>query len=333
MEKMLDQDDIDSMFAAAREAAQERKVEESKVRSDLYNFTRAGQISDEEMKAITSVNDFFAMNLKHTVGSWLRTKFLVKLVSGEQLPYSEFLERLSDPTYTVSIRLEPLGALGLLEFDLALAAPIVDLLLGGVGATASIRDLTDIEEEILTSLVQLIIRELNVAWAAIGLRFEFEQRENAGTAARMMSLAEKTLCMIFEVTMPEVKGFLNFCLPAVVLNSILRQLTSERDRPRRQTPEHHARLRDLAGATSVGMVLQFTPMKLLARDLASLTPGKVLRLPLSRYETAELCVGGLPMARAHPVRSAEHRGAQIVNLIADQSGPHPVAAKSSALPN
>ena len=42
------------------------------------------------MKAITSVNDFFAMNLKHTVGSWLRTKFLVKLVSGEQLPYSEF---------------------------------------------------------------------------------------------------------------------------------------------------------------------------------------------------------------------------------------------------
>ena len=155
----------------------------------------------------------------------------------------------------MSIRLEPLGALGLLEFDLALASPIVDLLLGGVGATAAIRDLTDIEEEILTSLVQLIVRELNVAWAAIGLRFEYEKRENAGTAARMMSMAEKTLCMIFEVTMPEVKGVLNFCLPAVVLNSILRQLTSERDRPRRQSHENHTRLRDLAGATSVGMVL------------------------------------------------------------------------------
>jgi len=107
-------------------------------------------------------------------------------------------------------------------------------------------------------------------------------------------------------------------MPAVVLNSILRQLAAERDRPRRQSPETLVRIRDLAGSTTVGIVLQFTPMKLLAKELATLAPGKILRLPLSRYETAELCVGGLPMARAHPVRSAEHRGAQIVNLIAGQ---------------
>jgi flagellar motor switch protein FliM len=306
MDKMLDQDDIDSLFAAARVNAPQRVIEDPKVRADLYNFTRAGQISDEQMKAISSVNDFFAMNLKHTVGGWLRTQFLVKLVSGEQLPYSEFLDRLSEPTYMCSVRLEPLGALALLEVDLALAAPIVDLLLGGVGGAAAVRELTDIEEEILKSVVQLITRELNTAWSAIGLTFEFEQRESAGSAARMMSVTEKTLCVSFEVKMPGVQGELNFCLPAVVLNSILRQLASDRDRPRRQSTEVQTRIRELAGATTVGMVLQFTPMKLQARELAALAPGKILRLPLSRYETAELCVGGLPMARAHPVRTAEH---------------------------
>jgi len=295
--------------------APQRVIEDPKVRADLYNFTRAGQISDEQMKAISSVNDFFAMNLKHTVGGWLRTQFLVKLVSGEQLPYSEFLDRLSEPTYMCSVRLEPLGALALLEVDLALAAPIVDLLLGGVGGAAAVRELTDIEEEILKSVVQLITRELNTAWSAIGLTFEFEQRESAGSAARMMSVTEKTLCVSFEVKMPGVQGELNFCLPAVVLNSILRQLASDRDRPRRQSTEVQTRIRELAGATTVGMVLQFTPMKLQARELAALAPGKILRLPLSRYETAELCVGGLPMARAHPVRTAEHRGAQIVGMV------------------
>lgn len=315
MEKSLDQDDIDNVFAAARLNAEEREVAEPPIRTDLYNFSRAGQISDEQMKAISAVNDFFARNLMHTVGGWLRTQFQVKLVSGEQLPYTEFLDRVTEPAYMCSIRLEPLGALGLLELDVALASPIVDVLLGGVGTKAPLRELTDIEEEILASVVQMIIRELNTAWSSIGLRFEYEQRESVGKAARMMPLAEKTLCMSFEVKMPEVQGVLNFCLPAVVLNSILRQLAAERNRPRRQSLDNHARLRDLVGETSVGLVLQFTPMKLQARELANLTPGKILRLPLSRYEMAELRAGGLPMARAHAVRTSEHRGAQLVSVI------------------
>jgi flagellar motor switch protein FliM len=319
MDKMLGQDDIEAMFAAARLSAQQGQVTAAGDMKEKYDFSRAGQISDEQMKAISAVNDFFARNLMHTLGGWLRTNFEVKLVAGEQLPYTEFLDRLVEPTYLCSVRLEPLGALGLLELDLALASPIVDVLLGGVGSKAPVRTLTDIEEEILKSVVQLIVRELNGAWTSIGLRFEYEQRESAGRAARMMPLGEKTLCVSFELRMPGVQGALNFCLPAVVLNSILRQLAEDPDRPRRQSNENQQRMRDLMGGTTVGMVLQFSPMKLPAHELASLAPGKIVRLPLSRYEMAELCVGGLPMARAHPVRSEEHRGAQIVALVEGQS--------------
>jgi len=321
MDKMLGQEDIEAMFAAARLASQQGQATEAKDTAEKYDFSRAGQISDEQMKAISAVNDFFARNLMHTVGGWLRTNFQVKLVAGEQLPYTEFLDRLVEPTYLCSVRLEPLGALGLLELDLALASLMVDVLLGGVGTKAPVRPLTDIEEEILKSVVQLIIRELNGAWTSIGLRFDFEQRESAGRAARMMPLGEKTLCVSFEVRMPEVQGALNFCLPAVVLNSILRQLAEDPDRPRRQSQENQRRMRDLVGATTVGTVLQFSPMKLPARELAALAPGKIVRLPLSRYEMAELCVGGVPMARAHPVRSDEHRGAQIVSFVEEQKRP------------
>jgi flagellar motor switch protein FliM len=253
MAKMLGQDDIDSLFAAARVGPADAAVADAKSRAELYNFSRAGQISDEQMKAISSVNDFFARNLMHTIGAWLRTQFQVKLVSGEQLPYTEFLERLSDPTYICSVRLEPLGALGLLEFDLALAAPIIDVLLGGVGRIGVVRELTDIEEEILTSVVQVVIRELNTAWLSVGLQFGFEQRESAGKVARMMSMSEKTLCMSFEIRMASVQGALNLCLPAVVFNAILRLLVAERDRPRRQSREAQMRLRELVGETQVGM--------------------------------------------------------------------------------
>lgn len=319
MDKILNQNSIESLFAEAQGIMPAPvAIKEAQVKTDVYKFRQAGQITDEQMKAISRVNDYFAINLKHTVGALLRTKFNVKLVSSEQLPYGEFLERVSEPTYLCSVRLEPLGAVGLLEFDVALAMPIIDLLLGGVGGDAPMRALTDMEEEILKSVVQLIVRELNTAWASIGLRFEFDQRETVGSAARAMAVSEKTLGVSFEVTMQEVQGMLNFCFPAT-LNSILRQFASEQDRRRRPSPENQARVRDLLGNTTVGMTLRFTPMRLHAKELATLAPGRVLRLPMSRYETAELCVNGVPMARAHPVRSAEHRGAQIISMVADHS--------------
>lgn len=324
MSATLDQDAIDSIFAEAKGERRDDGVSTGDATATApYNFTRAGQISVGEMKTITSVSDFFAMNLKHTIGGWLRAMFNVKLVSREQLSYQEFLDRLPDPNYICSIRLEPLGSLGLIEFDLALVAPIVDLLMGGVGDCAKVRDLTDIEEEILASVIQLIIRELNTAWASIGLRFEFDHRESAGSAARMMSLAEKTLCVSFEVTMAEERGALNLCIPSVVLNQILRRLHKERDRPRRLSHENQTRLRNLVGKTTVGTVLQFTPVKVQARELIHLEIGKILRLPISRYEASELCIGGLPTARAHPVRSQEHRGAQIETILNEKIPPKP----------
>src|ERR1700743_411745 len=163
MGKQLTQGDIDALFAASGTNAAEPG---SSVPLERYDFSRAGQISNNQMRAISSVNDLFARNMMHTMSAWLRTPFKMKLVAGEQLPFSEFLERLSSPSYICSIRLEPLGAVGLLELELALAAPIVDVLLGGVGRAWPTRELTDIEESILSSVVQMTVRGWNLGRAA-----------------------------------------------------------------------------------------------------------------------------------------------------------------------
>jgi flagellar motor switch protein FliM len=278
---------------------------------ELYNFSRAGQISHEQMRAIGTVNDLFARNLMHTLGAWLRTHFQVKAASARQMSYTEFVGRLKEPTYVCSIRMEPLGALGLLELDLLLASPVVDLLLGGIGRAAQVRELTDIEEAILNSVVEMIVRELNVAWHPVGLGFAFEKRETAAQVARMMPSSEKTMCVSFEVQMPEALGSLNLCLPTVVLNAILRQLISDRERPRRRSEENETRVRELLGEASFGAVLQFPPLRLRARELADIVPGTILRLPLPRHSAAELRVGGIALGRARPVRMGEHRGAQM----------------------
>jgi flagellar motor switch protein FliM len=249
-----------------------------------------------------------------SAGAWLRSEYKVQLVSGEQMGYGEFVERMSESTYVCSIRLEPLGAMGLLEIELSLASPMVDLLLGGKGRPEPPRTLTDIEELIMASVVQMMIKELNVAWAPVGLQFAFERRETISQVARMMPAGEKTLCVCFEVKMAEVQGVLNICLPAVVLNTILRRLSSGRERPRRIAEEVRARVRELLSESRVGSVLQFPPMRLQASRIAELQIGSVLRLPMPRHQAAELKVVGLSMGAAWPVRMGEHRGARMEAL-------------------
>src|SRR5260370_33656247 len=122
MEKNLQQEDIDALFAAAgASAAQKAKGLGGVNPPERYSFSRAGGISNEQMRAISSVNDLFARNLMHSLGAWLRTPLEVRLVAGEQLPYGDFVERIARPMYGCSIRLEPFDAVGLMEGDLAVA--------------------------------------------------------------------------------------------------------------------------------------------------------------------------------------------------------------------
>jgi flagellar motor switch protein FliM len=326
MEKHLNQNEIDSMFASARDQAAKdhadssRKPESGRLQ-ELYNFNRVGQISKEQMQAISAVNDLFARNLTHNLGAWLRTRFEVNLASAEQMMYSEFTETIPEPAYVCSARLEPLDVMGAVQMDLTMAPPIVDLLLGGVGRAGVLREPTDIEDAILFSVIEIVLRELNLAWQPVGLKFALDKREMEAQVLRLMPGTEKTLCVSFEISMPEARGSLNLCLPSVVLNTILRRLIAERDRPRRRSIEARERLSLLMLEAQFGAVLQFPLMRLNAQELAELVPGKVLRLPLARQSVAELRVGGLPVFSALPVRSGEHRGAQVKGHTVDAERP------------
>lgn len=311
MEKILGQAQIDSLFAQVPadggEAAKKRHGDQP----EAYNFSRAGQISNEQMRAISTVNDLFARNLMHTMGAWLRTEFQVNLVSGEQMTFIEFVERIPEMTYLCSVRLEPLGAVGLIELELTLAAPIVDLLLGGTGRAMQLRSLTDIEELIMASVLEIFIKELNAAWQPVGLIFKMEKRESSTQVSRLMPAGEKSLCVCFELKMPGALGGLNICLPSVVLNTILRKVIADRDKPRRRSPEIRQRVFELTGQARVGAVLQFAPVRMSSTEILNLRLGSVLRLPIPQHASAEIRVGGLRLGEARPVRSGEHRGARL----------------------
>jgi flagellar motor switch protein FliM len=315
MEKTLKQDEIDALFQAARSSTPEAGPAEVKARVVPYNFSSAGQISTEQLRAISMLNDLFARNLTHNLAAWLRTRFQVNLVSAEQIQFNEFLLRIPEISYVASVRLEPLGALSVLQLDLALAPPVIDLLLGGEGKEGPLRELTDIEESILGSVVEIICRELTAAWQPVGLSFNFERRQMQTQVARIMSVTEKTLCLSFEIRMPHSSGLLNLAFPAVVANTILRRLTSDWGRRRRHAGETRARMETSARKIRFGGSLQLPTVRLAASEIEDLEVGSVLRFDLPANTLPIWQVGGQQLSEAQAMRHGSHRGARIERTI------------------
>jgi flagellar motor switch protein FliM len=311
MEKTLKQDEIDALFQAARSSTPEAERAEVRARVVPYNFSSAGQISTEQLRAISMLNDLFARNLTHNLAAWLRSRFQVNLVSAEQIQFNEFLLRIPEISYVASVRLEPLGALSVLQLDLGLAPPIIDLLLGGEGKDGPLRELTDIEESILGSVVEIICRELTAAWQPVGLSFNFERRQMQTQVARLMAVTEKTLCLSFEIRMPHSSGLLNLAFPAVVSNTILRRLTSEWGRRRRHAGETRERMEAVARRIRFGCSLQLPTVRLAASAIENLEPGSLVRLDVAANSLPEWRVGGQRLSLAQPIRQGAHRAARI----------------------
>jgi flagellar motor switch protein FliM len=314
-DKTLKQDEIDALFEAARSSAPEATRTEARAKVVPYNFSSAGQISTDQLRAISMLNDLFARNLTHNLAAFLRTRFQVNLVSAEQIQFNEFLLRIPEISYVASVRLEPLGALSVLQLDLGLAPPMIDLLLGGEGKDGPLRELTDIEESLLGRVVEIVCRELTAAWQPVGLSFTFERRQMQTQVARIISVNEKTLCLSFEIRMPHSSGLLNLAFPAVVANTILRRLTTDWSRRRGHAGDTRMRMEETAKRIRFGCSLQLPTVRLAASTLENLEAGDVVRMNVGAEALAELRVGGQTLSLAQAMRRGVHRAARIERTI------------------
>ena len=311
MEKVLNQQEIDAMVQAARGGTA------GEVRAAVvthWDARQAGEIGREQVQSISTLHEGFARNLTHSVGAYLRVAFTAALASAEHLAYGEFLTRVPEVTYLAICKLLPMEAAALLQLDLEVAFPLIDLLLGGEGKGASPdRQITAIEEQILETVVRIICRELQSAWQILGLQFEFEGRQTGEVVQRLMPAEEKTLSLSFEVNVAESRGTLNLVFPAVVSNALLRKMAAAWVRAKRRVqPGASQRMREhlleCPFRLDLGMKIAGVPL----RELMHLTPGKLLAFPCPVERPAALRVGDRELFSAAAARLGASRVAHVL---------------------
>jgi len=318
MEKVLTQEEIDALFRAAWGAGKSGSNPVRSVQMERWNLHEAGRLRKEQLHALSQLHESFARNLTHSLGAYLRDKFEVALVSVEQLAYREYLARVPDVTYYGSFQLQPSECTGVLQLDLSLAFPIVDLLLGGQGQIETLsREVSEIEELILEGVGNIICRELAAVWQPLGVTLEFDQRQAGAQMLRLMPAQEKILALSFEVTMPGSHGNLNIAVPAVVSNGLLRKLSTELAyHRRREAPAQQASIRQRLLDCTVEMTLGTPLLPVKLGRLLTMRPGQVLTLCRSIEAPASLRLGGRDCWLARPVQSGiRRRAAQVVGRI------------------
>jgi flagellar motor switch protein FliM len=316
MQNELNQEQIDAMIQAARSGGGTETGPAKEPKIETWDVRRAGQIRREQLQAITQLHEGFARSLTHSLGAYLRVVFAATLVSAEHLTYREFLERIPETTYLAACKLEPMGVMGALQLDLKVGLPIVDLLLGGEGkGVAATREITEIEEQIVESVVRIVCRELGTAWRAVDLEVGFEKRLEPTEAQRLLLPDEKVLSLSFEVAMLEVRGGLNLAVPVSVSHALLRKISAELgDRRPRGRSDWREGIKHRLLECSFSAELGVNGLRAPVGELSQLAAGQLLALGKSAIQPASLLLAGVEVFRAAPARSGDRRAAQILAL-------------------
>jgi flagellar motor switch protein FliM len=240
--------------------------------------------------------------------------FAAALVSAEHLTYREFTERIPETTYLADCKLEPMGVHGVLQLDLKVAFPIIDLLLGGEGkGIPAARDITEIEDQIVESVARIVCRELGAAWQAVELQVNFEKRMELAEAQRLMLPSEKILSLSFEVSLLEVRGGLNLAVPVSLSHALLRKISKAWTDSRPRGPaEWRGRLKQRLLECPFPVELGVNDLSARVSELAQMAPGNLLPLRRGAAQPATLIVAGVEMFGAAPVRVGNTRAAQVL---------------------
>jgi flagellar motor switch protein FliM len=320
MDKTLSREQFNTLLAVAEETETQSPEEPAREQAVVpYDFRRVGLLTKDQLQTIRSLHETFARALNNSLGRYLHGALEISVVSVEQITYSEFLRHVPEVNYIGAIAIHPLGATAAVGLDLPLALPIIDMLLGGTGSPVSeIREPTEIEEEILGTVIELICRDLEAAWLPfLKLEFRFQHRPRQAQLSRLMSPKERVLSLALEIRTAEVRGMLTLALPAVVANTLLRGLDEQgKDRRPAGSSSDSRHLRNVLEQCHFHAELVLPGATVSARRLLRIKVGEVLEFPVKVAEPTLFKVENQILFLARPVSVGDRRAAEMITRAA-----------------
>lgn len=296
MTEVLSQDEIDKLLNAISSGSGTGEdrfagIDNSKKQRNIktYDFKRPDKFSKEQIRTVSIMHETFSRLASTSLSAQLRCLVHVHVASVDQLTYEEFIRSIPMPTTLAVISMDPLKGQAILEIDPAVTFAIIDLLFGGSGEGSKVnRELTEIEQAVLESIVVRILSNMKEAWSqVIELRARLSQIETNPQFAQIVPPTEMVVLVTLETKVKEVDGMMNLCIPYLTIEPIIGKLSAQywySSVRRGFTTENLNTLRDKLSQIMVDIVAEVGRMDISMKEVVSLKEGDIIRLPNVRAE-------------------------------------------------
>ncbi len=317
LDRVLSQEEIDKVFKNSRDTVPDDDLSK---KAQTYDFRRPDRIAKDQLRAIHMLHENFARSLASSLSAYLRAYAVVNLVSVEQLSFMEFSQCLPSPTVITALAMRPYDGSAVLEMNPGFVFPVIEILLGGSGASSNAkveREITEIEQSILEGLYRIVLHDMREAWRSVTLfEFEIQTTETDPQMLQILAPNEAVVAISMEVRIGEAVGLMNIGIPSIIIK-MLRQKFDQQWSVRKAeiTEAEVSRNLHLIRNATIGIDVRLDGPTVSTQDLLRLEPGDVLSLDFSVDKPLRMKMNGLHRCNGFVVERGYRRSFEIERFI------------------
>ncbi len=231
MGEVLSQAEIDmllSQMSSGEFDANEMQGKDEKQAKD-YDFKRPVKFSKEHLRTLEFIYEHYARLLSTNLPIYLRKSVQIEVASSETVTFSEFTNSLANPAVLGIVAFDPLPGDIIVDLTANLAFSIIDRMLGGQGNPLDkSRDFSEIEMIIVEKILVICIQLMRDPWKnVIEVSPVLERIETNSQFAQIISPSDMIAIVTLNIKIGDVEGFMNICLPYLVLEDIMDNLNTK----------------------------------------------------------------------------------------------------------
>jgi len=325
MSDILSQDEIDALMrqlSSGELDAEDMKEKQEKQVKD-YDFVRPAKFSKEHLRTLEIIFEHYGRLLATNLPVYLRKNVQVEVINSEALTYSEFSNSLSNPVVLGITNFSPLPGNVVLELAPNLAFAMIDRMLGGQGvALEKTREFSEIELAIMERVFNTCVELLRVPWeTVVDISPRLERIETNSQFAQIISPSEMIALVTLNITIGDVDGLMNICLPFLCLEDVMDKLNTKywfstmkdtEDGAYQQTIEY------LISKANIPVKALLGKSSISVSDFTNLQIGDVIRLDTKVEDELSIYVGNIRKFTALPGSTEKKYAVRITSVIREE---------------
>ena len=325
MSEVLSQEEIDKLLnqLSSGELDAEELTESTERQVREYDFKRPSKFSKEHLRTLEIIFDHYGRLLSTNLPAYLRKSVQVDVINSEAVTYAEFSNSLANPVLMGIINFAPLKGNIVLELAANVGFAIVDRMLGGGGVPLDKnRDFTEIELSIIERIFGVCVNSLREPWQnVVAIEPKLERIETNSQFAQIISPSEMIAIVTINITIGEVEGLMNICLPYICLEDIMDKLNTKYWFSTLQDADesdYQEAIESLIEKAPIPMTAVLGKSTLPVIDFVNLQVGDIIKLDAKVDDELEIYVGNMLKFTALPGSSEEKYAVKVTSIIREE---------------